>query len=526
LVYAGKTDAEARAYYLVIPHTNYDGTLCVLPLEATLDPDDPVGVLQAMLAAARDLLEDWRAGRIDGEFHDEVNAFWPTFTPFSEARLDLPSDHPDGEIHWWRDPNGKHYISPDPHRLERIAASRGAGAKPSFSTGIFLNLSGLVLPKDYPTTGRSFRDFICSRGGSYSGIATRLRAGGAFPVIMRFPPRPGARSPLPIELTVLLAPRVKKPANNPFFRAQRKFPGFREGHLPPELADAQLLDHQVHRVTSKRIDSAWLHFRGGSGTATKNLFQMTVCLIGCGSLGSAVARQLVREGVKHLHLVDGEILTWDNIGRHELGADRVDQNKATAMADTLNLAFPDLDVQASVSKWQAALAKNPQFFERFDLVISAAGEWAANAELNLLLFGRRPLQYIWTEPHGVAGHSLLLSGIGGCLACGFDRTGVFTHRVFDWAGDTQVKLPGCGGSFQPFSANDATVIAAMATRHALDFIGGKSPTTELRTRVNLPAPDRDATLRPEWMESVGRAPTGIFELRTPWNHEAACGICG
>lgn len=80
----------------------------------------------------------------------------------------------------------------------------------------------------------------------------------------------------------------------------------------------------------------------------------TVSVIGCGSVGSAVADMLVRAGVDRLVLVDPEPLAVENIGRHVLTSKDVGRPKAVALAAHLREINPDLEVTARVEAFQDA----------------------------------------------------------------------------------------------------------------------------------------------------------------------------
>lgn len=84
-----------------------------------------------------------------------------------------------------------------------------------------------------------------------------------------------------------------------------------------------------------------LRTRSGAGDI---LPQRSVLLIGAGSLGSAVAENLVRMGVTELGILDPDRLDVGNLTRHALGMDAVGHNKANALADALNMIMPDAAV--------------------------------------------------------------------------------------------------------------------------------------------------------------------------------------
>ncbi len=91
-IYAAETEHHSQEKFLVIPHTNWDGTLCVAPDEATIDPDDAAAVMTECLDTATALLNDWKSGKLDGDFHDEANAFWPQDTGLKWIRIDFNPD--------------------------------------------------------------------------------------------------------------------------------------------------------------------------------------------------------------------------------------------------------------------------------------------------------------------------------------------------------------------------------------------------------------------------------------------------
>ena len=68
-----------------------------------------------------------------------------------------------------------------------------------------------------------------------------------------------------------------------------------------------------------------------------------VAVVGCGALGSGVARLLARSGVGHLVLIDPEPLGWERTsGGHQLGAGAVGLPKATTLAQAVAHENPDI----------------------------------------------------------------------------------------------------------------------------------------------------------------------------------------
>jgi hypothetical protein len=82
------------------------------------------------------------------------------------------------------------------------------------------------------------------------------------------------------------------------------------------------------------------------GEAEDAVRAKSILIIGVGTLGAAVAENLLRMGVTKLGLVDNDVMLVGNLSRHVLSMSDVGHAKATAMADRLNGAMPDAIVCA------------------------------------------------------------------------------------------------------------------------------------------------------------------------------------
>lgn len=69
-----------------------------------------------------------------------------------------------------------------------------------------------------------------------------------------------------------------------------------------------------------------------------------VAIVGVGTVGSQIARELANSGVGQLTLIDGDVLETHNLARHALTQQSVGANKAIAMGDALRTAIPSLQV--------------------------------------------------------------------------------------------------------------------------------------------------------------------------------------
>ena len=61
-------------------------------------------------------------------------------------------------------------------------------------------------------------------------------------------------------------------------------------------------------------------------------------------------------GVGHLTLVDDDLLTWPNVGRHPLGATAIGKKKSLALAATLQENYPHLTIEGFDGKLECIFA--------------------------------------------------------------------------------------------------------------------------------------------------------------------------
>lgn len=184
--------------------------------------------------------------------------------------------------------------------------------------------------------------------------------------------------------------------------------GFRS-RVPAKLVATRFLQGRLSRCNAERADASWIHGRDQDPRAA-TLRNKKVTIIGCGSVGSAIAVLMASAGVGKLQLIDKESLKFANCGRHALGAESVGYGKASALAQHLRSRFPHItDISYVGKEWQDEMRSNDGLFDDTNLIISATGSWSSEAKLNeWRLRSRQQLTtlFTWTEPHGCAGHAI------------------------------------------------------------------------------------------------------------------------
>ena len=228
---------------------------------------------------------------------------------------------------------------------------------------------------------------------------------------------------------------------------------------PPVLIRATTLDV---------LDRTEILSRDLSGVAQKLEGARVVC-VGVGSLGSTVALQLARSGVGHLTLIDPDHLVSANLGRHVLGADDLGLPKAEALQEQIRKDLPTTEVTAFATFSEVVMYKNPEVFDKADLVVVTTADWQSE----VALWGAKSdgtswgLLQAWSEPHTQVGHALLAPSGAFDARSLFTDNGEFKHKFTEWPEGGVVALPACGESFIPGGSLGMVNIASMVSQTAL-----------------------------------------------------------
>lgn len=239
----------------------------------------------------------------------------------------------------------------------------------------------------------------------------------------------------------------------------------------------------------------------------------TVLVVGLGSIGSPVALQLARAGVRSISLVDHDHLQIGNTVRWALGWQYAGLSKASAIARHIQREYPRTEAIPHVLRIGAPSAPGGEpddeimrsLIKRADLVVDASAEFLVNRYLADLCseLGRA---YIWlTTTHGAAGGIVGRVVPGrrkGCWHC-------FQHALNDETirlpavGDI-VDLEAAGCSMPTFvgAGMDSDAISVLAARLAIATlcIGAQEAYPDFLWNVAVVDTYRGATpIAPEWL---------------------------
>jgi molybdopterin/thiamine biosynthesis adenylyltransferase len=521
-----------RPKFLTWPHVERDGLLCLLPGGAEVDVASPTAVAANLLGMACELVEASVAGVNEADFRSEFLSYWnrainEDATPVYSLVDPKPPSRP---IWVWR---GKQFslVADDNKEILEWLSHYSWGAKERdwrLEPAALVWLEKPLLPHDYPRRGSDLRAIARSADPAASELIESLCGVGLDNMIALL----GAPTPHGACFSGISIPSPSASGRMRRKRGNVADQGFRPGHVPRHmLVNRTLGANAVLRSPVERVDAAWVHGRGHDARFAK-LRASTVAVLGCGSVGGAVAVLLAEAGVGSLFLVDPESVTAANLGRHPLGASALGKNKAEALGARIRKDYPHIrELQTFDSRWQVAFQGGTTSFLSCDMIISAMGDWAAEGALNewhLIQNRSLPVVYGWTEPFAAAGHALAIGRSGGCLQCGFSTSGKPPFQVTEWPDGNGLRVePACGVTFQPYGPielnHTITLICELALDCLLGHVNDSSHRIWASRRAYLTM--AGGQWSPEWSDIAGARLSGGFVEERPWPSIRTCVEC-
>ena len=211
------------------------------------------------------------------------------------------------------------------------------------------------------------------------------------------------------------------------------------------LFDKLLNDvERVDPFSSFREDFDYLNQAIGNSTIKKK-----IAIIGCGSLGSYVASEVIKSGANNLLLVDEDFFFNENTFRHVLPHYMKGINKATALKYTLQSIHPEIFVKSIPEKLKKENIDSVILNNNVDVLIFCIGSTDEQKKLSKILTSNKvncATLYCWLE---VDGENSRIIGIPkksrGCFYCLKKEVEKFFLRKSEpikeeWISD------GCGGT--------------------------------------------------------------------------------
>ncbi len=514
-----------KSKFLSWPHVERDGCLCLLHAQASIKTSTSTELIQYLLKEAVNIATAGQAKTNYSDFVSEFHSYWSYVVDSRRPTVwsNLGQKSSNRFVVCW---HGKNFtlVGEDEKQLQnwlRNYFHEKKDVSRTFQNALLLWLENPIFPEEYPKSNADFANLIKKENQETQDFFYKSLPFEEIDtlVLFRFGTDTGVATG---------GVWLKKPTDNILQR------GFRNGSTNKKIMSLRYLSNRrnLSTVGVQRIDSEWIHTRGGKSEA-KRLQDKTVALIGCGSIGSQVAQVLAHSGVGRFLLIDPDVLSWDNVARHALGGSYVGQNKAEAMANYLSVNFPHIEiVNAHKDQWGNCFQNDATEFSNCDIVVATTGDWQAESSLNYIhrtSVDFPPVIFGWTEAHACAGHAMIVHDLGGCLSCGMDSTGNFEFSVIDWQNKgTFEVIPACGGFYQPYGIIDLIPIVSMIADLVIKALLGKTCRSYISTWIGQENHYRDlgGTLTPYWADFFKNEQILKTEMiEQEWHINQDCNLC-
>ncbi len=504
--------------FLRNPHVLKDGFLCVIPDSAAINSNDPVSLFHYVNEKAKEVLE----GTDSKDFKDEFSYYWGRCSTEGAQSVLLIDSVGDLEKEF---PvvfcKGYVCVASSLSRLNQWVTNYIG--KPSDleneRIGIRLDLESPLIPTDYPDTLEDLLSLAEVNDPRAEQLIKNNLIQNKLNALVLLAQKEGAG----IALGGLIYNGLGLAQAKDFTK------GFRPGKIPPNLlfSRAQRLIHStiIKKCKVTHVDHEYIHSRGGDG---RNFSQKKVLLIGCGSLGGYVAHLLSRAGIGYLTVTDNDILGWENVGRHVLGASYLGRWKAEAMSEALIRELPHLNIVGIPKDWRDIYEENQNIFDEHDLVISTVADWRCEGPLNALKLKHNlpPLLFGWLEPHAVAGHCLVISEKGGCFECGTNQFGQFDQHVANFEDSTIIKEPGGCIHYQRYGPTALMPVASLITNITIECLLADSIQSNLYSWISSKEhmESAKANISPCWQNNINEK--GYSKtFKNVWPKSKTCQLC-
>ncbi|MBZ6132858.1 ThiF family adenylyltransferase [Streptomyces olivaceus] len=220
-----------------------------------------------------------------------------------------------------------------------------------------------------------------------------------------------------------------------------------------------------------------------AGVLATELCESKVAVVGVGALGSFIADMLVRSGVRHLTLIDDDVVMPGNLVRHLVGPDAVGLPKAEAVKR--HLVRHNEAPAAGIDTINSALTSGADAVDHLrnhDLVVNATADFATTALLHVsaLTLGTRVLSAA-LQNDGRTYRIDVLPPIDAAapLPPSTTRAGTEAPQLFE---------AGCGSPISPTPPHAVIEAAAATVRHAVGLLVDRPlhPAGEMRHLLSAP----------------------------------------
>ncbi|QSX05592.1 ThiF family adenylyltransferase [Sedimentibacter sp. zth1] len=461
---------EDKDNFPFIPHIDTKGKVCLFDLEGILIDPNLCGLLNQCIERAIHVISDGLTGKNRSDFLKEFDLYWCQLPGIRAIKFSVPHEKQMQIIHY-AEKRGK----------QRSKESYAKYLQRTNRTGLF----GTANHLDFTT----WNILDTRKNGIYVYIQAKT-------YIMP----PDARKKLGIDYInslLCLADShtffsvVSKVGNDKVLLFEVRQPNnikicigvmIRNGIFSKTEDDKIYVKSYsiLQPLSVRRVDKKYLMSRTSDEC---NILQAKKYLmIGCGSIGGYVLNEMVKSGCEDITLVDSDLLKEENVFRHLLGIEYVDEYKAEALTNYFGKNISGIRLKPLDGEIENLVYDGDVDLSDYDIIISAVGNNNVNRWLNGYLCENAleiSVIYAWNEPLDIGCHvAYIRISHEGCYECFFGRD-YKTQELYDMTaycerGQQITKnLSGCGGSFIPYGSTVSLKSAMMSIDLLKKVVSGR-----------------------------------------------------
>lgn len=454
-----------------IPHIDVKGKICLFDMEGVLIDQNLCGIILQSIKRAKKIISKGLSGANKEDFINEFDLYWQQLPAVQMAKVDVPCVQNVGIVKYFVNTSKKRkkesylkfmqrlrgsiiYVSQEIENLKRYYKED----KGSIRNAIYIKIKvdDFLYPPD--ARGTNLKEYFQKVLGYVNGEQLQT-------IISK------------IGSDKLVIFEVWQPNDTITFLGaifEKVLFSFENG-----LCNLKSVN-RIIPITVSRIDKMYLMTR--SNEAINILTDKKILLIGCGSVGSYIANELVKSGIEKMMLIDDDHLYEINVFRHLLGLEYVGQYKCVALQNFLEKNIPDLKILSLVADIEDAVQEGSIEFEDYDLIISATGSHNVNRWINKYMYLHKlstPIVYAWNEVLEIGSHVAYIQyGNIGCYECFFgrdeDTDELYDRTSYCKPGQNIVqKVAGCGSSFIPYGSTVSFKTAGMCVETVKKIFEGR-----------------------------------------------------
>lgn len=469
-----------------LPHVETNGKLCVWPDRYIADLNNLNYILE-LLRDAIELLEKAISGQINEHFEHEFQSYWAYHCNSSISTTSLCDVHKkhSRQVATFHTKRSGVIVADSPPQIEKWLDNQSLLPKNSkkkqriralakIQPSALLYFEDTWLPNQFPHTTKDVFELI------------RREHGEQHEKILEILAQAFANSTTSNPVILILFNTLNGPCIVSLIFSRGIYDRHNRQSVMDGLRRKISLKDFINRTTNisvtggivRRADPDWIMGRD-SNPSFKTVSKNKVAIIGCGSIGAAVARLLIQSGLTELIIFDGETLSSENISRHVLGFDSVGKEKASELAYKLKHEFPYITVEAVNKNWQKeqhAMSK----LTNADLILSCTADWYSDLKLIKLQSSSclATIVFSFVEAHALAGHVIVNTldsdAFNSLHILEGPNVGKMKAPATDWKDETLKKIPACAGEFQPYGVIPLTHLHAVTANTVLSLLMAKS----------------------------------------------------